>query len=253
MAEEEVRRAHTLTKAYIRAWADERNRVDVIDMGRNHGYPSSVNNATVHSYAYEPNVLNRNLEKEYSKIESHGMQAIAKLRGQDPELDAETLAAMIAFLDMYLDRGRYADQTGVRTPAVLIRTNGTTEDVEFNAADRLLLSQSMKDVVRLNALGLESWAWQVLPGEFVTGDGAVLLFRETKRSDLCTVAFPLSPTQLLLIGKPLDGPVALNPLIASKSRRWLLGRPGTLRKGSLMPIDELTSALTNSSGSVSKA
>lgn len=212
-----------------------------------------MNNATVHSYAYEPNVLNRNLEKEYAQIESHGMQAIAKLRGQDPELDAETLAAMTAFLDMYLDRGRYADQTDVRTPAVLVRTNGTNEDVEFNVADRLLLSQSMKDVVRLNALGLESWAWQVLPGAFVTGDGAVLLFRETERSNICTVAFPLSPTQLLLIGKSFDRPVALNPLIASKSRRWLLGRPGTLRKGTLVPVDELNSGLTNDSESVSDA
>jgi hypothetical protein len=57
MAGEKVRRAHMVTKAYISAWADERNRVDVIDMSRNHGYPSSVNNATVRIFTYEPNVL----------------------------------------------------------------------------------------------------------------------------------------------------------------------------------------------------
>ncbi|WP_082460168.1 DUF4238 domain-containing protein [Frigoribacterium sp. Leaf8] len=245
MAREEVRRAHMLTKAYIRAWADGRNRVDVIDMGRKHGYASSVNNATVRSFAYEPNVLTRDLEQEYAVIESKGMQAIAKLRGEDPTMDDETVAALMAFLDMHLDRGRYADQTEVRTPAVLLKTDGTTEDVEFNVADRLLLSQSMEDVIRLKALGLESWGWQILPGEFVTGDGAVLLFRETEGAEVCTVAFPLSPTQLLLIGKPFDGPVALNPLVASKSRRWLVGRPGSLRKGILVPVDEVEAVLAD--------
>ncbi|BBE22571.1 hypothetical protein MN0502_14540 [Arthrobacter sp. MN05-02] len=66
MAREEVRNAHMLTNSYIRAWADEGNRVDVIDLSRNHGYPSSVNRATVHNYAYEPNVLTHDLEQEYS-------------------------------------------------------------------------------------------------------------------------------------------------------------------------------------------
>ncbi|PZF13192.1 DUF4238 domain-containing protein [Curtobacterium sp. MCLR17_034] len=245
MTREPVRRAHMLTKAYILAWADERNRVDVIDIGRNRGYPSSVNNATVRSYAYEPNVLSHNLEQDYSVVESQGLQAIAKLRGEDPTLDDDAMAALISFLDMHLDRGRYADQTEVRTPAVVLKTDGTIQDVEFNVADRLLLSQSMKDVVRLKALGLESWDWQILPGEFVTGDGAVLLFREAEGADVCTVAFPLSPTQLLLIGKPFERPVALNPLIASKSRRWLVGHPGSLRKGVLVPVDDLESVLTD--------
>lgn len=258
MAREEVRRAHMLTKGYIRAWADERNRVDVIDIGRNRGYPSSINNATVRSYAYEPNVLSRDLEQDYSVVESQGMKAIAKLRSEDPTLDDDTVAPMISFLDMHLDRGRYADQTEVRTPAVLLKTDGTIQDVEFNVADRLLLSQSMKDIVRLKALGLESWDWQILPGEFVTGDGAVLLFREAEGADVCTVAFPLSPTQLLLIGKPFEGPVPLNPLIASKSRRWLVGRPGSLRKGvlapvdgTLVPVDDVESVLTDTAGTAS--
>lgn len=252
MARDEVRRAHMLTKGYIRAWADERNRVDVIDVGRHRGYPSSVNNATVRNYAYEPNVLSHDLERDYSVVESQGLQAIAKLRGEDPTLDDDAVAAMISFLDMHLDRGRYADQTEVRTPAVLLKADGTIQDVEFNVADRLLLSQSMKDIVRLKALGLESREWQILPGEFVTGDGAVLLFRETEGADVCTVAFPLSPTQLILIGKPFEGPVPLNPLIASKSRRWLVGRPGSLRKGALgpfdgtlVPVDDVESVLTD--------
>lgn len=92
------------------------------------------------------------------------MQSIAKLRSGDPTLDDETLAGMIAFLDMHLDRGRYADQTEVRTPAVLLKTDGTIEGVEFNVADRLLLSQSTEDVIRLKALGLGSWEWRVILG-----------------------------------------------------------------------------------------
>jgi len=243
MAREKVRRAHMVTKAYISAWADERNRVDVIDMSRNYGYPSSVNNATVRSFAYEPNVLTHDLEQDYSVIESNGMRAIARLRGTDPRLDDKTIAAMIAFLDMHLDRGRYADQMDIRTPAVMIKTDGTIEDVEFNVADRLLLSQSMKEVIRLKTLGLGSWEWQVIPGEFLTGDGAVLLFREPNGADVCTVAYPLSPTQLLLIGRPFDGPMPLNPLIANKSRQWLVGRPGSLKRGILVPVEDVESVL----------
>ncbi|KQR22471.1 hypothetical protein ASF79_09565 [Agreia sp. Leaf335] len=235
MGGEKVRRAHMLTKAYIRAWADERNRVDVIDVDRNFGYPSSVNNATVRSFAYDPNIMTHDLEQEYSVIESNGLRAIVRLRGEDPTLDDKTVAAMIAFLDMHLNRGRYADQMEVRTPALLLKTDGTIKGVELNAADRLLLSHSLEDVIRLKAFDLESWEWRIYPGEFITGDGAVLLFHETEGADLCTVAYPLSPTQLLLIGKPFDRPVALNPLIAGKSRRWLVGRPGTLRKGALLP------------------
>ncbi|XYX72145.1 hypothetical protein ACAD36_00099 [Clavibacter nebraskensis] len=214
-------------------------------MDRNHGYPASVNNATVRGYAYEPNVLTRDLEQEYSVIESEGMRVIAKLRRGNPTLDAKGLAAMIAFLEMHLDRGRYADQMAIRTPAVLLKTDGSIEDVEFNVADRLLLSQSIDDVVRLKVLGLESWEWQVLRGDFVTGDGAVLLFNTSKGADVCTVAFPLSPTQLLLIGKPFESPVPLNPLIASKSRQWLIGRPGSLRRGMLVPVDYVQTVLAN--------
>ena len=232
-----------VTKAYISAWADERKRVDVIDMARNHGYPSSVNNATVRSFAYEPNVLTHDLEEEYSVIESNGMQAIARLRGEDPTLDDKTVAAMVAFLDMHLDRGRYADQMDIRTPAFLFKTDGTMEDVEFNVADRLLLSQSIEEVIRLKALDLGTWEWRVIPGDFVTGDGAVLMFSEAKGADVCTVAYPLSPTQLLLIGKPFDGPMRLNPLIANKSRQWLVGRPGSLKKGILVPVEDVESVL----------
>ena len=95
----------------------------------------------------------------------------------------------------------------------------------------------------MKTLGLGSWKWQVIPGEFLTGDGAVLLFREPNGADVCTVAYPLSPTQLLLIGRPFDGPMPLNPLIANKSRQWLVGRPGSLKKGILVPVEDVESAL----------
>ncbi|WP_434513236.1 hypothetical protein [Clavibacter nebraskensis] len=210
-----------------------------------------MNNATVRSYAYETNVLTRDLEQEYSLIESDGMQVISRLRGNALTLDVDAPPAMIKFLDMHLDRGRYADQMDVRTPAVLLKMDGTIENVEFNVADRLLLSRSIDDVIHLGALGLESWEWRVIPGDFVTGDGAVLLFRESEGADVCTITFPLSPTQLLLIGKPFELDLPLNQLIADKSRQWLIGRPGVLRKGVLVPVDKVQAVLANRPNSAS--
>ncbi|BBE22570.1 hypothetical protein MN0502_14530 [Arthrobacter sp. MN05-02] len=121
---------------------------------------------------------------------------------------------------MHLDRGRYADQAEVRTPAIQLKMDGTIEEVDLNVADRILLSQSMQEVIRLKELGLESWEWQILSGEYVTGDGAVLVIHETEDAPVCTIAFPLSPTQLLLIGKPFDRPAHVNLTIASNCRRW---------------------------------
>ena len=101
---------------------------------------------------------------------------------------------MIAFLDMHLDRGRYADQTKIRAPAVLLKTEGRIENAELTVADRLLLSGFIQDVLRLTTLGLEQWPWQVREVKYLaTGDGAVLLWRPTDGADISTISFPLSP------------------------------------------------------------
>lgn len=225
-----VKRAHMVSKGYLRAWADPRGRVEVIDLEHQRGFISSFENATVVSYAYEPLVLTHDLESEYAQIESRGIPAIAKLRSGH-ELSRFEKTSLVAFLDMHLDRGRYAGQADVATPAVMMMADGQMKDVDFNMADRMLISQSFPEVVRLTTRSLEDWPWQVVYGTdgslLATGDGAVLLWQESEESGLSTVSFPLSPTQLLVIGRSLPETLPLNPLMAEKSQRWLIGQQGT--------------------------
>ena len=224
-----VKRAHMVSKGYIRAWADARNRVDVLDLQDGRGFPSSFENATVVSYGYDTEILTHDLERDYWRIENSGIPAIVKLRNGNT-LTAEEQNAVIAFLDMHLDRGRYADQAKIRTPAVVLKTGGRIEDAELTVGDRLLLSQSFQDVLRLTTLGLEQWPWQVREAKHLaTGDGAVLLWRPTDGAEISTISFPLSPTQLLVIGQDLLDDVPLNPLLAENSRRWIVGAKGTLK------------------------
>jgi hypothetical protein len=83
----------------------------------------------------------------------------------------------------------------------VLKTGGQIEDAELTVGDRLLLSRSLQDVLRLTTLGLEQWPWQVRDAKHLaTGDGAVLLGRPTDGADISTISFPLSPTQLLVIG-----------------------------------------------------
>lgn len=223
-----VRRAHMVSKSYIRAWADARGRVDVLDIQDGRGFPSSIENATVVSYAYDPEVLTHDLEDDYAGIESRATPALLKLRYGHALTPAEQ-RAVVAFLDMHLDRGRYADQAKIRTPAVLLKTGGLIEHAELNLADRLLLSQSLRDVTRLTTLELEQWPWRIRDAQgLATGDGAVLLWNPTHGAEVSTVSFPLSPTQLLVIGEDLPDDVPLNPLLAKNSRRWIVGSVGTL-------------------------
>lgn len=224
-----VKRAHMVSKGYIRAWADARGRVDVLDVQHGRGFPSAIENATVVSYAYDPEVLTHDLERDYARTEASGIPVIVKLRNGHTTLTPVEQSAMIAFLDMHLDRGRYADQTKIRTPAVLLKTGGRIEAAELNLGDRLLLSQSLRDVIRLTTVGLEQWPWHVIEAQHLaTGDGAVLLWRPTDGADISTISFPLSPTQLLVIGQDLPDDVPLNPLLAKHSRRWIVGVRGTL-------------------------
>lgn len=223
-----VKNAHMVSKGYIRAWADKRNVVDVLDLQDGRGYPSSYLSATVVSYAYDSNVLTRNLERDYSIIENAGTPALVKMREGEPLTTAEA-RAVIAFLDMHLDRGRYADRTKVRAPAVVLRTDGRIEHAELALGDALLLSHSFQDVLRLTSLGLEQWPWQVREARgLATGDGAVLLWRTTGGAKISTISFPLSPTRLLVIGEDLSDDVPHNRLLAENSKRWIVGARGTL-------------------------
>lgn len=219
-----------VSKGYLRAWADARNRVDVVDIQHGRGFPSAIENATVVSYAYDPAVLTHDLESDYAGIEDSGIPVILKLRDGHTTLTVVERSAMIAFLDMHLDRGRYADQTDIRIPALLLKIGGEVEDAELNLGDRLLLSRSVQDVIRVATLGLEQWPWHVIGDQqhLATGDGAVLLWRPTDGADICTVTFPLSPTQLLVIGQDLPDGVPINNLLAKNSRRWIVAERGKL-------------------------
>lgn len=217
-----------VSKGYIRAWADKRNVVDVLDLQDGRGYPSSYVSATVVSYAYDPNVLTHNLERDYSLIEAAGTPALVKMREGEPLTTTEA-HAVIAFLNMHLDRGRYADRTKVRAPAVALRADGRIEQRELALGDALLLSQSFQDVLRLTTLGLEQWPWQVREARgLATGDGAVLLWRATHGAEISTISFPLSPTQLLVIGEDLPDDVPHNRRLAENSKRWIVGTRGSL-------------------------
>lgn len=185
-------------------------------------------NATVENYVYDPNFLTRNLEQCYSVIEGAGIPVLRKLRNGESLSDAELLA-VVAFLDMHLVRGRYADRTKVRAAAVALRTDGRIEHTELALGDALLLSQSFPDVLRLTTLGLEQWAWHVQEETcLATGDGAVLLWRAIDGAPVTTVSFPLSPTQLLVIGEDLPDDIPLNALLAQNSKRWIVGVRGSL-------------------------
>lgn len=221
--------AHTVSKGYIRAWADSRNIVDVLDLKDGRGYPSSYLGATVVTYGYESKVLAHDLEQDYSRIEDRGTPAIVKLRNGHTLTGAER-SAVINFLDMHLDRGRYADQAKTQIPAVVLRTGGRIEDAELSLGDRLLLSRSLEDILRLTTLGLEQWPWKVRKEKqlLATGDGAVLLWPANNGSGISTISFPLSPTQLLVIGQNLPYDVLFNQRLAANSRRWIVGVKGTL-------------------------
>jgi len=231
-----VKRAHMVSKGYLRAWADSEDHVDVLDLQSGRGDRIKIDHATVVNHAYRTNLLQRDLEREYWAVENAGIPALVRLRGNDGSLAEADRDAVIAFLDMHLDRGRYADQARRNVPAVILKSDGLSENVKFSSedatlsvADRLLLSESFTEVLRLGSLGVEEWPWRVVEARHLaTGDGAVLLWEQTPGAGVSAVTFPLSPSQLLLIGDHLPDRAPLNTLLAQNCRRWIVGEPGTL-------------------------
>lgn len=217
-----------VTKGYIAAWADEKNVVDVFDLQGARGYPTSIENASVVSYVYDPEVMTIDLEGEYGLIEDAGVAAFARLRaGQS--VTREDQEATIAFLDMHLHRGRYADRAEVRVPAKLLMKDGSAQDAELKLGDMLYLAQQHPDTLRLSTLGLADRTWRIYSIEgLATGDGAVLLWRPNSEADLSTITFPLSPTQLLVIGDDLPEDLDMNRFLLRNCRRWMVGQRGSL-------------------------
>lgn len=223
-----------VSRKYISAWADEKKIIDVIDFEGSRGYSISYERATRVNYAYEANLLEQtDLEGEFSRIESDAIPAFVKLRN-DELIDRDEQHSVIAFLDMHLERGLYADQTKIPTQAVAVMIDGTSKPITLGLADRLIFSRYMEGASRLADHGLEEWPWTVYEGGgLVTGDGAVLRWAESKEnSALRTVTFPLSPTRLLVIGHPIDESIPVNEVLARNCRRWLVGRKDTLTKDS---------------------
>jgi len=223
-----TRRGHMVSKGYISAWANERNVIDVLDVQDRRGYPSSIENASVVSYVYDPAVLTHDLEGQFGDIEDAGTSAFTKLRAGD-ELTPSDTAAVVEFLDMHLHRGRYADRAGDTQPAVLMMKDGSVQDAELNYGDLLSLAHDHPDTLRLTTLGLEQRVWKLYPMEgLYTGDGAVLLWGHGPNADPTTITFPLSPTQLLVIGDDLADDININRFIVHNCRRWIVGQRGTL-------------------------
>jgi len=227
-----VIQGHMVSKGYLAAWADRRNTVDVIDIQGRRGFVSSINSATTVRDVYGPKVLSQDLEAAYADIEAGGIPGIRKLiEGEQPLTDVER-DAIIAFLDMHLDRGRYAGRAQFRAPALVLKAGGGIEEAELRLGDALVLSQALPAVLRLRTLGLDRWDWKIWPvNGLVTGDGGVLLWRPTEQDGVCTVSFPLSPTRLLVIGQGLPDEVPMNDYIASNSKRWIVGARGSLNFG----------------------
>lgn len=175
-------------------------------------------------YIYDPEVAKLDLEGHFAKI----APALRHLREEEP-LTRDEQREVIALLDMHLERGRYADQAEVRTPALVVRANGTSEHSELELGDRLLLSRSVKNAVRLYSLGLEHWPWRLYKvANLITRDGAVVLWRDSKGSGPSKVTFPISPTLMLVIGSEIDSSPPIHDVVAENSRLWLVGGIGTL-------------------------
>ncbi|WP_218682638.1 DUF4238 domain-containing protein [Microbacterium sp. BF1] len=217
-----------ITKGHLAAFADDRNVVDVLDVLEGRGYPSSIENATVVSYVYDPSVFTHDLEKQFAEIEDKGVGALNRLRAGVIPTGPDKLA-VIEFLDMHLHRGRYADRAGDSQPATLFMKDGSVEETHLNYGDLISLAHDHPDTLRLTSFGLEGWQWQIYTTTNLwTGDGAVMLFRPNPDHPLSTVTFPLSPTQLLVIGDDVPTDFDMSRAIARRSRRWVVGPRGNL-------------------------
>lgn len=140
--------------------------------------------------------------------------------------------AIIQFMDMHLERGRFAGQAEVRLPVVFGGTGGIRPE-EMGLGDRLTLARDVDTgALRLETLNLKQWQWRVYEVNegLVTGDGAMLLWRKNAQSGLSAITFlpltltcPISPRRLLVLGTGIDRfALPINQLIAGNCRRWIV-------------------------------
>jgi hypothetical protein len=231
-AKNQVRGAHMVSSGYISAWADDKNVIAVLDLEKGIGYHKSYKKATVVNYAYEPALLSYDLEGEYARIESAGIPVIRKMR-EGLGLTVGERTCLIEFLEMHRYRGRYSDRAEVRVPAVAVMTDGSAKDVELKLGDMALLTRSQEPGPRLTDLGLDQLDWTVweVDDDIPTGDGAVMLWGSSPKTGadcVSVVTFPLSPTQLLLIGDELPNGVPFKMRLAMNCQRWIVGKTGSL-------------------------
>lgn len=215
-----------LSRGYLEPWANDRGVLYVYDKELETGGVRTIRNATVVGDAYATKVVNHDLEGEFADIESAGLPSIRRL------LNGATLSggqelAIVRFLDMFIERGNFADQFKVRAPIAVASIDQPTVVEHVGIGDRLSLARSLNQESRtLLELGIRHWKWKVLEldSEVVTGDGSVITWNQTEGSPIEAVTFPISPYKILQIGRDLArGPLPLSQLIAARSRRWVIG------------------------------
>jgi Protein of unknown function (DUF4238) len=223
-----VKRAHMVTRAYLSAWANGRDLVYVWDVETKNAGVRSLTNATVVTRAYEANVTTLDLEEHYSRIESRAIPAFRSL-ARGGSLNSEGRLAVIDFLEMHYARGRYADQAQIGMPVGMGNIfTGEFQMTEMRLGDRLTLDRDLnRDAARIDNLGADRWPWHIAEVEsgLITGDGGVLIWRQSDGKSITSITFPIGPTKLLVIGDDLLGrALPLNKLVVSRSRRWLIDR-----------------------------
>lgn len=222
-----VKRAHIIPESYILSWADDSGDVYVADTQNARGLILRASNATIVKYAYKTAVLKHDREAHYSQIEARGIQAI-RAACNGPVFSQSDRRDLTDFMDMFIERGLYADQADLSVPVIRGSFDSDEiEEVEFNLGDMISLHKDLNaSDVTLREAGIEHWDWAVVeqPHPMITGDGAVICIQNDER--LTTVLFPLSPFMLLVVGEAqLDLSFSVTEYIAQVSRRWIIGRP----------------------------
>lgn len=213
-----------VTRSYLEGWANENRRLLVWDLENKSRRELGLNDATVVKYAYKTEHFDVDLERKYSAIESDGISAIRTLT-ESGTINNHGRSAIANFIEMHRERGLYADQTKVRMPVIFGGPGGIRPET-MGLGDRLALRDSVDTgIAKLKNLELRRWRWRVHETEWsiITGDGAVLLWRDYPDSPISTVTFPLSPNKLLMIGAEFnENDFPINQCIADNCRRWII-------------------------------
>jgi hypothetical protein len=226
-----AKRHHTVTRAYLELWADERGRIAVFDKqtGTEHA-TDPVNAAVIAGFNAVDltGVAPDAIEKALGPGEGEAVDAIVKMQtGAFP--DENERAAIARFVALHFARTpavrRFNDElassltTWVREMTEAAAKGGMVPPETVDAAPRFAFDQndqvgSMLDVVESawRPLYFRSWTVVELP-DMVTSDFPVYLQAkpELARFGLGIgsaeeIAFPLGPDHALVLSKPYMGP-----------------------------------------------